>query len=397
MNMRGLFTQTFITMATVILVIISTAVETDIFVPSFPAIKAHFDTTESLVQMIISINFLGLCISSLFYGPLSDSFGRRPVLLVGMTLFLISSIACVFSTTITTLLFWRFIQGLGSSVALVVPSAIIFDIYNKEKASKMVGIYNSIVTFMMSFAPIIGSYLYLTFDWHANFVFVAGLAGITLFFALCFVRETLDPSLREPFNLRGIVQGYQQLMTHPTAMANLYIICITCGAYFAYISNLSLIFINHLGVDNQIYAYYQAVILMTFAIVSFSSGKIIQWLGIGRTRMLGNIISSSGGVMLLLIAFVLPSNAFMITAAMTVFTMGLALMVGILFGDYMDVFPRIKGIAASLSNCIRLLMMTLMISLSSALFDGTIVPVAWIVFLSGLSSFACMIWLHRQP
>ncbi|MFI4957239.1 MAG: multidrug effflux MFS transporter [Gammaproteobacteria bacterium] len=397
MRIRGLFTQTFITMATVILVIISTAVETDIFVPSFPAIQAHFATTESLVQMIISINFLGLCLSSLFYGPLSDSYGRRPVLLVGMTLFTMSSIACVFATSITTLLFWRFIQGLGSSVAFVVPSAIIYDVFNKEKAAKMVGIYNSIVTFMMSLAPIMGSYLYLAFDWHANFVFVAALAAITLIFALFFIRETLDEQLREPLNFRGILQGYKQLITHPTAMASLYIICITCGAYFAYISNLSLIFINHLGIANDAYAYYQAVILMTFALVSFSSGSIIGKLGIGRTRMLGNLISFSGAVLLLLVAIFYPKNAVLITAMMTIFTAGLALVIGILYGDYMDVFPRIKGIAASLANCIRLMSMTVMISISSAVFNGTMMPVALIVFIAGITSLAMLFWLQRQP
>jgi DHA1 family bicyclomycin/chloramphenicol resistance-like MFS transporter len=397
MRIRGLFTQTFITMATVVLVIISTAAETDIFIPSFPAIQAHFATTESLVQMIISINFLGLCISALFYGPLSDSFGRRRVLLAGMTIFALSSIACVFATSITTLLVWRFIQGLGSSVAFVVPAAIIHDVFNKEKAAKMMGIYNSVVTFMMSLAPILGSYLYLTFNWHANFIFVATIAGITLLFAWCFIHETLDETLREPLNLRGILQGYKQLITHPTAMASLFIICITCGAYFAYISNLSLIFINHLGVPNDTYAYYQAVILMTFAIISFSSGNIIEWLGIGRTRMLGIGISCTGAVLLMLVSILFPMNAFLITAAMTLFTAGLALVIGILFGDYMNVFPRIKGIAASLSNCIRLFVMSVMIAISSAAFNGTMMPVAIIVFMSGVTSLAVLFWLQRQP
>jgi MFS transporter, DHA1 family, multidrug resistance protein len=391
-----IFTQTFITMAAVVLVIISSAIETDIFVPSFPTIQTYFSTTESLVQMIIGINFLGLCIGSLFYGPLSDAYGRRPVLLVGMLLFSLSSIACVMADSITSLLFWRFIQGLGSSVAFVVPGAIIYDVFNQEKAAKMMGIYNSIVTFAMSFAPIIGSFLYLTFHWRANFIFVAAIAVLAFVFALFFVRETLAVSERATLHLGTILSNYKKLLLHPVAMANLYIICAICGAYFVYITNLSLIFINHLGISNDIYAYYQAMILLTFASLSFFSGNIINRYGVGHTRMLGKKITAAGAVLLLLVALFTPTSAILITVAMTIFTAGFALSVGILFGDYMNVFPAIKGVASSLSNSIRLLAMSVMIYIGSVVFNGTIMPVAIIVFLAGVSSLLLMYWLQKQ-
>ena len=198
MRVRQIFSQTFVTMATVILVIISTAAETDIFVPSLPAIKDYFGTTETWVQMIIGINFLGLCISGFFYGPLSDSYGRRPVLLIGLLILAVSSVACLFAQNMTSLLFWRFIQGLGSSVAFVVPAAIIYDVYDQERAAKMLGIYNSFITFVMAFAPITGSWLYMSFGWRANFVFVAMLAVITFVCAACFIHETLAPEKRQP-------------------------------------------------------------------------------------------------------------------------------------------------------------------------------------------------------
>ncbi len=106
-------------MATVVLVMLCGGIETDIFVPSLPAIKDYFSTTESLVQMIIGINFLGLCVSSLFYGPLSDAYGRRPVLLVGLMPFALSSVASVFATSITSLL-------LFSSLSLLFPRQALF-------------------------------------------------------------------------------------------------------------------------------------------------------------------------------------------------------------------------------------------------------------------------------
>ncbi len=396
MSIKNLFTQAFITMSAVVLVIISAAVETDIFVPSFPALKDYFATTESKIQMIISVNFLGLCIASLFYGPLADSYGRRPILLLGMGLFSISSVACFMVNSIEAMLFWRFMQGLGSSVAFVVPAAIIFDTFNQEKAAKMLGIYNSIITFAMSFAPIIGSFLYLSFNWRANFMFVAAIATFAFLFALIFVKESLDKEKRARMHVPTIMQSYFKLLKNGKAMANLYLICSICGAYFAYIANLSLVFIDHLGVDEKIYGYYQAIILLTFAAVSFASGYIIAKLGINKTRIVGKSITVTGAILFLLVVLFAGTNPLLITLAMTVFTGGFALALNIFFGDYMNVFPEIRGVASALANCIRLFIMAGLIALAGYFFDGTMLPVGLIIFFTGITSMLVLYWLKSQ-
>ncbi|MFA6037244.1 MAG: multidrug effflux MFS transporter [Legionellales bacterium] len=391
-----IFSQAFMTMSVVVLTIISAAVETDIFVPSFPAIQDYFATTESKIQMIISVNFLGLCIASLFYGPLADSYGRRPILLIGMFIFAISSVACVLVNSIETMIFWRFMQGLGSSVAFVVPAAIIYDTFNQEKAAKMLGIYNSIITFAMSLAPIIGSFLYLTFNWRANFIFVAALAVIAFIAALIFVKESLDKEKRARLHVPSIMSSYATLLKNPKAMANLYLICGVCGAYFVYIANLSLIFINHFGVDEAHYGYYQAVILLLFAFVSFSSGYVIMHLGMDRTRKIGMRITVVGAIAFLAVVLFAPENPALITAAMAIFTSGFALSMGIFFSDYMSIYPEIRGVASALANSIRLFVMAALIAGASFFFNGTMMPVAIIVFFAGVSSLLVLYWLKAQ-
>jgi DHA1 family bicyclomycin/chloramphenicol resistance-like MFS transporter len=388
--------QSFITMSVVILVIISAAVETDIFVPSFPSLQDYFATTESKIQMIISLNFVGLCIASLFCGPLADSYGRRPVLLAGMLIFSISSIACVMVNSIEAMLFWRFVQGLGTSVAFVVPSAIIYDTFDQEKAAKMLGIYNSIVTFAMSLAPIIGSILYINYGWHANFMLVAALATVTFLAALFFIKESHPIDNRAKLHLPTIMQGYIKLLKSPKAMANLYLICGVCGAYFAYIANLSLIFINHLGVSKMAYGYYQAIILLTFAIVSFSSGYVIMHYGMDRTRILGTKITVLGAILFAIVMIFAGDNPILITFAMTIFTGGFAVNMGIFFSDYMSVYPEIKGIASALANCIRLFVMAVLIGLSGIFFNGTMMAVGVIIVIAGISSLLVLYWLKAK-
>ncbi|HLF66865.1 MAG TPA: MFS transporter, partial [Gammaproteobacteria bacterium] len=362
----------------------------------FPALQDYFATTESRIQMIISLNFLGLCVASLFYGPLADAYGRRPILLIGMGIFALSSIACIGVNSIEAMLFWRFMQGIGSAVAFVVPSAIIYDVYDQEKAAKVLGIYNSIITFAMSFAPIIGSALYLSFNWRANFMFVAALAAGAFILSFIFVRESLDKEKRAIMHVPSIMQSYKKLLKNSKAMANLYLVCGVCGAYFVYIANLSLIFINHLGVNEVNYGYYQAVILLIFAAVSFSSGYVIAAIGIGRTRMLGKKITVLGAVLFLAVALMAGTSPLLITVAMAIFTGGFALNMGIFFGDYMNIYPEIKGVAAALANSIRLFVMAALIALAGAIFNGTIMPVAIIVFFAGISSLAVLFWLQKQ-
>jgi DHA1 family bicyclomycin/chloramphenicol resistance-like MFS transporter len=294
------------------------------------------------------------------------------------------------------MLFWRFIQGLGASAAFVVPETIIHDTYNREKAAKILGIYGSIITFVMSFAPIIGNYLYITYSWRANFVLVALLSTIALISAIIFVRESLHHEKRIIMHPPSIMKSYIKLLKSPLILANLYLCCAVSSAYFAYVANLSLIFVDHMGVSKTQYGYYQSIILLVFALTSFSSGKMIHLLGMHRTRVLGTTITSIGALLFLLFAIFAGNNPVLITIAMTIFTAGFALNVGIFSSDYINVYPDIKGIAAALGGSIGLIAMLVTIGLTGYFFNGTMMPVAIVIAFSGVTSLGVLYWLHRQ-
>ncbi len=388
--------RTSIAMSVVMLVTITCAVETDIFLPSFPAMQEYFATTESKIQLLISMNFIGLFIASLFYGPLADAYGRRPILLTGMFVFTFSSIACALANSLDYMLFWRFMQGLGSSVAFVVPKTIVRDHYDREQAANVLGIYGSAITLSMSFAPIIGNYLYLTFSWHANFTFVAVLASITFIAALFFVPETLHKEKRTLWHGPSILKSYKKLLTTPKAMAILYLCCIIPGAYFVYIANLSILFINYLHVTKEYYGYYQAIILLILATGRFCAGMLIKRLGIKKVRMLGGSINVFGAILLLGVGLVAEKNALLITLAMSIFTLGFSLNMGIFSGDYINTYPKIRGTAASLGGSIGLLVTLAYLFIAVLFFNGSILPIAIIIFLSGISSFGVLLWLHYK-
>ena len=128
--------------------------EVDISVPSFPGMAAYFEASDSLIQTTITVNFLGFCISTLLYGPLSDVFGRRKVMLIGNAIMLLGAFGCVFSPSIEFLLFARFVQGLGASTSTILVFSIITDKYCQEESAKIISSINAVTTIFISFSKV---------------------------------------------------------------------------------------------------------------------------------------------------------------------------------------------------------------------------------------------------
>ncbi len=171
---------------------------TDVSVPGFPDMVRYFSTTEAQVQLTLSLNFFWFCIAGLFNGPLSDSFGRRRLMLIGNTIFLVGGIGTACANSIEVLIAWRFLQGIGASAAFTVVFAMIADAYQGAEASKWVERINALLTAAMAGAPILGGFLVESFGWRSTYGSVALLClAITLLLAL-FLPETLKQ--RQPLS-----------------------------------------------------------------------------------------------------------------------------------------------------------------------------------------------------
>ena len=144
---------------------VSVCAETDMYVPAFPAMIKYFGIEEYKIQLILSLNFGGLSVTGLIVGPFSDGFGRRKILLGGLLLFVISSMGCVVTASFNVMLFWRFFQGMGAAIPMVIGGAMFFDKYSKEKAGKLIGMMNGIIAASMAGAPMVGAWISQIFNW----------------------------------------------------------------------------------------------------------------------------------------------------------------------------------------------------------------------------------------
>jgi DHA1 family bicyclomycin/chloramphenicol resistance-like MFS transporter len=367
---------------------ITLCAEADIYVPAFPKMVHFFGVLENQIQLILSINFVGLCIAGLATGPLSDSYGRRKVLLGGLLLFVVSSIGCVYTDNFKIMLLWRLLQGIAASVPMVIGAATFLDKYSAEKAGQLIGVINSVIAASMAGAPIIGAWISQIFNWRANFIIILLLGVISFLGTVLFVEETLPQQKRKLFNFSIILRDYIRLAKSFKFMCYVLIVNFPFTAIMVYIANLSIILINHFGLDLKTFSYYQATTMGTFIIFSLISIKLIGRKGLDYTKNLGAIVSLIGTIGLFCISQIDEKEVNIICLSMAFVAAGGAMMAGTFGMKALSIFPEMNGTAMAMMTAVRQLLASGLVVLSEILFDGSIVPIAMIIFIyAAIASF----------
>ncbi len=354
--------------------------EADMYVPAFPQMIDYFGIAENKIQLVLSLNFAGLCVAGLVAGPISDAYGRRTTLIAGLLLFVVGSIGCVYTDNFAMMLFWRLIQGIATSVPMVIGAAMFFDKYNAEKASKIIGVCNSLISASMAGAPIVGAWISEAFDWRANFEIILALGIISFVATLLIIEETLQENKRKELKITAILKNYLRLLKSFPFIMYCIMAIFSFTTTIVYIANLSVIFINHIGMTLEVFSYYQASTMGTFIVFSLMSVKLINKYGVDRTKNLGTILCTLGACSLLLVSLIDDHAVNMICVAMALVASGSALMGGTFGAKAMGLFPDINGTALAMMTAFRQILAFGLIILSEIFFDGTILPVAILIF-----------------
>ncbi|KXF83390.1 multidrug effflux MFS transporter [Enterovibrio coralii] len=384
----------------ILMIFLAAAMETDIYLPAFPDMMAAFNTNETMIQRVLSFNFLGICIASLIYGPLSDAIGRRKVLNIGYGLFIAGSLGCVFSNTIEMLIFWRFVQGFGSAACMIIGAAMVFDLYKAEKAAEIVSDLNSLVVSIIAFAPMLGGWINYQFGYTYNFVFIAVLTvatGLICFFKL---PESLPEEKRKTLSVKGVGSDYLTVLKSGEFWANTLITTFIFSGYMIFISNMPLVFVNHLGVDVAVFPFYQVSLLVAFVVASVNAGRMIKWFGLVLMRRVGFVLI----VLMAFVMFLMPQawqqTPLIVTGLMLFYSLGAGICIGIFFARSMEAVPEQTGVSASLVTAIRLALVAVLIDISGALFDGTMTSainlISVCIFVSAVIYIADEMRLKRK-
>lgn len=372
---------------------VSAAMEIELSLPSFPDIARFFSVSEEMIEGTISLNFLGFCLSSLFYGPLSDRFGRRPVLMAATLLFLLGSVCCALAPTIEVILAARFVQGLGAAGSFVIVFTMIGDAYKDNEATHWIGLLNAILTGVMALAPILGGYLNAYFGWNSCYTFIAVMTIAQFVLLYMFLPETRKG---QPVEFKGVMQDYKQLLSSVRFMQSSMVPTLLAGAYLGFVSVIPFLYRNELGMPLKEFSYHQAALISSFSIMSYYANRIANYFGEVRASLVGSFVSASAtAVLLVLSCFSAIPSVMYVTPLMCLFAGFCAIPFAIVFSASLSVVPGKSGPASSMLMSMRTLVIAICVQLAGYFYNGTLFSSAAIVSFCCLASFLFTLSFYR--
>jgi MFS transporter, DHA1 family, multidrug resistance protein len=361
-------------------------VSTDLYLPSLPGIARDLATSEGLAQLTIGLFIAGFAVMMLACGPLADRFGRRPVLLGGMALYTLASIACALAADIALLLLARFVQALGACVGPVVGRAIVRDVYEPREAGRILGYMASAMALAPLIGPFIGGWLEIAFGWRANFWALAAY-GAALMTALAL---RLGETLRSPTTgaLGRLLGNYVVILRNPTFLGFMLCAALCFGALFTWISNSAFVVIDHFGVTAERFGVVFGAVILGYIAGAYAGSRAGMRLGLARATGTGSMICALAGAGLLLAGWGGFGGLWTITLLMALSFFGAGLAIPQATAGGLGPFPDRAGSAAALLGFIQMMTGLLVNALSSLWFDGTPRPMVTLNALCAVLALA---------
>ncbi|MES2344582.1 MAG: MFS transporter [Chlamydiota bacterium] len=359
----------------IVVTFIAACVETDIYLPAFPDMMRYFGTSEGAIQGLLTWNFLGICISGPFYGPISDAFGRKKPLMVALAVFLAGSLLTLCAQTFDQMLWGRILQGLGSGGCFTLGTAIIFDSFQKEKAVQAMNQLTTIIPCIMAGAPLLGGYLNNTLGFRSNFVAIALFVFLSFIACLFFFEESLSVDKRIPFRTKTVMNDFKRALLSIPFWQLTVVTSLIFAGYIAFLAAAAVLFVVEFGVSTVALPFYQLAILGSWVAAGLVLNKMIVKWGIPALKKWGMILIGIGGAAFIFSAWLFPQNPIFLTSGMILYAFGGNWIFGLYFPESMEILPDIKGVTASLITSIRLLLSAVIVGFSAAIYNGTIYPV----------------------
>jgi len=258
---------------------------TDLYTVALPSIANYFKVKGNIAQLTISLNLLGVAVSGLIYGPLSDYYGRRLIMLIGMTIFTLASIVCCIADNIILLILIRFIQGAGAGVAGVVGYAAIRDMYSGSEYSRVISKLNMVVALSPGIAPVVGSYIISHgYSWKFLFFIISLAAIIMLIFIYLKLQETL--TVNKSKASINIFKQYILIFKNYRFLGFSTIHGLTFMWLWAYIANYPFIF-ESMGVEVQYFGYLISIIVIFYIIGTLINRRYVPKIGVSKMLIIG--------------------------------------------------------------------------------------------------------------
>tara|TARA_R110001583_G_scaffold30866_2_gene106175 strand:- start:34911 stop:36161 length:1251 start_codon:yes stop_codon:yes gene_type:complete len=324
----------------------------NMYLPAMPSIAREFGLTAGDIQITLTAYTGGFAVGQLLHGPLADSYGRKPILLMGTICFTIASILSAIAPTIEALTWMRIAQGFSGAAAAVIIQAIVRDLFEKEEFARTMSFVVLVMTLAPLVSPLVGGYMAVWFGWRSIFWLITVIALLVIIAITIKIPETLAIEKRQRFNLRSVMRNYRSIFFNRDAMLLILTGAFSFAGMFAFLTAGSFVYIELYGVATERVGFLFALNILSMMIMTTINGRLVRRQGSQWMLIMGLSIQFLGAILLLtgqifhlgLWAVVIPVMLFISTIS----TVGSNTM-AILLSEY----GNMAGTASSLSGTLR--------------------------------------------
>ncbi len=349
---------------------------TDMYLPNLPAVLKEFNSTESLMQLTLSVNLLGLATAGLLAGPVSDTWGRRKTILSGLLLFLLGGCVCMLAPNIEILIGARLLQGLGGGVVLVVGTAAIRDLYQAERLAKIMSMMGMIIAVSPGIAPLIGGYIGTYFGWRGTFAFLMLCGGLFLLVAFFALPETLKAIDKKIFSMKIILNNYKEIFKIRVFLINSLILGLTIAQLWIEMGNLPFLFIQELNVPSHHYGLYFGSSVLVFILGTLFNQNYVMTYGTKRLLFTGIVLKIISVILICCAAAIHIQSPWLIQILFYPGAFGLALVIGNAASQSLSAIDKHVGSASAVLYLLEMSLAGAALFIAGLFYNGTVWPIA---------------------
>ncbi|RJX65053.1 Bcr/CflA family drug resistance efflux transporter [Vibrio sinensis] len=367
----------------------------DMYLPAMPTIARDLGVTAGEVQFTLTAYTAGFALGQLIHGPLADSYGRRPVLILGVLFFGLAAVVSATTNGIDALTWVRTAQGFAGAAAAVIIQAVVRDMFDREDFARAMSFVTLVITIAPLIAPMIGGYLAIWFGWRSIFWVLAGFAALVIVLVLWKIPETLTDDKRQPLRFSTTMRNYFRLCRNPMAMGLILSGAFSFAGMFAFLTAGAFVYIDYYGVRPDHFGYLFGLNIVAMIIMTSINGRLVKKVGSHVMLRFGLIVQLVAGLGLLASwAFdwgLWGTVIFVVLFIGTLSTIGSNSM-GLLLSGY----PSMAGTASSLAGTLRFGTGSIIGALVAALPNGVTWPMVFVMTACSILSAAFYWFLGRK-
>ncbi len=370
----------------------------NIFIPSMASMEAVFHTDFATVQLTLSLYLVGVALSQLIIGPLSDRFGRRPVLLWGLALFAAGSLVCALAPTIEVLILGRLVQAFGGCAGIVLGRAIVRDMYERDAAASMIGYVTMGMAVAPMVSPVLGGLLHEAYGWQASFYLLAVASAIVLMWSWFVLHET-NRNIGQADSIGDLLASYKVLLGDTAFWAFMLCAALSAGLFFGFLGGAPFVSQTLLGLTPGNMGLFFMLVAAGFVGGNYFCGRYATRAGVARMITIGSVIAALAVALMAALFAVGSTHPMALFGPMMIIAFANGLSLPSAMAGAVSVRPNLAGAASGLSGSMQIgfgAVVTFAVgeAVTSGPGAGTIWPIVGVLVFCAAAWIATVVWAN---